>query len=162
MGARGDVRPYRLPPHRRAAVPAHVGPARVLLVPAAQGRVAVTLAERVLAGETALLDEETLLGYVQPQRWFGAKSGDVAHATVLDTAVLRGEAPLLVSALTEIRFHTGTHQTYQLLLGLRPADDGWDGETIAEREAFVVYDAAADPQLSRELVELMRSEATLE
>jgi maltokinase len=121
----------------------------------------VTLAERVLAGETALLDEETLLAYVQPQRWFGAKSEDVAHATVLDTAVLRGEAPLLVSALTEIRFHTGTHQTYQLLLGLRPAEDAWAGDAIDEREGFVVYDAPADSELSRELVELMRSEATL-
>jgi trehalose synthase-fused probable maltokinase len=122
----------------------------------------VTLAERVLAGETTLLDEETLLGYVQPQRWFGAKAGDVAHATVLDTAVLRDESPLLVTALTEIRFHTGTHQTYQLLLGLRPARDGWDGEAIAEREESVVYDAPADPELAGELIELMRTEATRE
>jgi maltokinase len=121
----------------------------------------VTLAERVLAGERELLDEETLLGYVQPQRWFGAKGEDVAHATVLDTAVLRGEDPLLVTALTEIRFHTGTHQTYQLLLGLRRSDDAWDGDAIAEREGFVVYDAPADPELARELVELMRTEATL-
>ena len=122
----------------------------------------MTLAERVLAGETALLDEETLLGYVRPQRWFGAKAGDVAHATVLDTAVLRGEPPLLVSALTEIRFHTGTHQTYQLLLGLRRADEGWGGDVIADREGFFVYDGAADPELSRELVELMRKGATRE
>jgi trehalose synthase-fused probable maltokinase len=122
----------------------------------------VTLAERVLAGERALLDEETLLAYVQPQRWFGAKSEDVAHASVLDTAVLRSEPPLLVTALTEIRFHTGTHQTYQLLLGLRPADEGWDGDVIAEREGFVVYDGPADSELSRELVELMRAEATRE
>jgi maltokinase len=121
----------------------------------------VTLAERVLAGERALLDEDTLLGYVQPQRWFGAKAEDVAHATVLDTAVLRSESPLLVTALTEIRFHTGTHQTYQLLLGLQPADGGWGGDVIAEREEWVVYDAPADPQLARELVELMRTEATL-
>ena len=121
----------------------------------------MTLPERVLAGETEVLDEETLLAYVQLQRWFGAKAEDVAHAAVLDAAVLRGEVPLLVSALTETRFHTGTHQTYQLLLGLRPADDGWRGGTIAEREGFVVYDAPSDPELARELVELMRSEATL-
>ena len=121
----------------------------------------MTLPERVLAGETEVLDEETLLAYVQLQRWFGAKAEDVAHAAVLDAAVLRGEVPLLVSALTETRFHTGTHQTYQLLLGLRPADDGWRGGTIAERDGVAVYDAPSDPELARELVELMRSEATL-
>ena len=71
----------------------------------------MTLPERVLAGETEVLDEETLLAYVQLQRGFGAKAEDVAHAAVLDAAVLRGEVPLLVSALTETRFHTGTHQT---------------------------------------------------
>jgi hypothetical protein len=69
----------------------------------------MTLAQRVLAGERALVDEETLLAFVQRQRWFGAKAEDVAHATVLDTAVLRTESPLLVTALTEIRFHAGTH-----------------------------------------------------
>jgi trehalose synthase-fused probable maltokinase len=118
----------------------------------------VTLAERALAGERALLDEDTLLGFVQGQRWFGAKAEDVAHATVLDTAVLRTESPLLVTALTEIRFHTGRHQTYQLLLGLRPQEEGWDDGVIAEAEGSVVYDALADPELARALVRLLGDE----
>src|SRR5918999_1421293 len=150
MGARGDVWTDGLPADRRPAVPADARPAWVLLVPAEAGN--VTLAERALAGERALLDEETLLGFVQRQRWFGAKSEDVAHATVLDTAVLRTESPLLVTALTEIRFHTGTHQTYQLLLGLRPQEEGWHDGVIAEAEGSVVYDALGDPELASELV----------
>ena len=36
--ARGDARPHALPAHRRAAVPAHAGPARLVLVPAQGGR----------------------------------------------------------------------------------------------------------------------------
>ena len=118
----------------------------------------MTLAQRVLAGERTLVDEETLLDFVQRQRWFGAKAEDVAHATVLDTAVLRSEWPLLVTALTEIRFHPGTHQTYQLLLGLRPQDQGWGEGVIAEAEGSIVYEALADPELARELVRLLGDE----
>jgi maltokinase len=80
---------------------------------------------------------------------------------VLNSAVLRTQPPFLVSALLEIRFHAGTHELYQLLLGFRPAGEGWDAGVIAEADGWVAYDALADPALARELVHLVRAGTSL-
>jgi maltokinase len=101
--------------------------------------------------------EERLMDFVLRQRWFGAKSRDVAHVTVVAAPVVRTVAPLLAIAISEIRFHAGTHETYQLPLGFRPASEGWSDEPIGEVDGWVAYDALADPVLARELVQLMRT-----
>ncbi len=111
--------------------------------------------------ELDLLDEETLREFVGGQRWFGSKAREIAHAHVVDSTVVRTEVPRLVCAVAEIRFHPGTHDLYQLLLGSRPAEDGWEGETIAALAGWVVYDALDDPALARELLHLMRAETTI-
>jgi maltokinase len=80
---------------------------------------------------------------------------------VLNSAVLRTQPPFLVSALLEIRFHAGTHELYQLLLGFRPAGEGWDAGVIAEADGWVAYDALADPALAHELVHLVRAGTSL-
>ena len=51
----------------------------------------------------------------------------------------------------EIRFAPGTHQLYQLLLGYRPADEGWEDEVVGEVDGQVVYDALVDPALARDV-----------
>jgi trehalose synthase-fused probable maltokinase len=79
--------------------------------------------------------ERDLIDFVTSQRWFGSKSREVTHATVIDRAELR---PGLELQLIEIRFDTGTHETYQLL-----TDEGG-------------FDAIGDPQQVRELVSMMR------
>ena len=107
------------------------------------------------------LGEDALRGYVLERRWFGAKSRDVSTLTVLSVIAARRISPLYAIALVETRFDTGTHETYQLPLGFRPADEGWSEEVIGEVEGWTVYDAAADPQLARELVHLMRKGETL-
>jgi maltokinase len=117
--------------------------------------------ERVRAGDLDFLEERELLDFVERQRWFGAKAQEVTHARPIVTAVVRTEPPLLVSALVEIRFHAGTHDLYQLLLGFRPADSDWNEAVIATADGWTVYDALADPLLARELVQLMRSGNTL-
>jgi maltokinase len=119
------------------------------------------IADRVRAGDLGFLEERDLLDFVARQRWFGSKSQEVTHARPTVVAVLRTEPPLLVSALVEIRFHAGTHDLYQLLLGFRPADDGWTSDVVAECDGWTAYDALADPVLARELVQLMRVESTL-
>ena len=68
-------------------------------------------------------DEQALIDYVTQQRWYGAKSRDVAHAQVLDSVVLRTAEPQFALALVEMRYDTGAHDIYQLLYSLR-------GETI--------------------------------
>jgi maltokinase len=117
--------------------------------------------QRVVAGDLAFLEERVLLDFVKSQRWFGAKAQEVTHAQILDASTLRSEPPLLATALAEIRFHAGTHELYQLLLGFRPRDSGWRAGTIADVDGWIVYDALDDPGLTQELVRLIRAETTM-
>ena len=63
----------------------------------------------------ARYDERSLIDFVTAQRWFGSKTRAVTHARVIDQATVRDAEPQLAIALVEIRFDTGTHETYQLL-----------------------------------------------
>ncbi|HEV8603554.1 MAG TPA: phosphotransferase [Gaiellaceae bacterium] len=118
--------------------------------------------ERVRARDLGFLEERALTDFVRRQRWFGSKAHEITHARTVDAAVLRTEPPLMVSALVEIRFREGTHELYQVLLGFRPSNDDWDGETIAESDGWRIYDALVDPTLARELFHLMREQGSHE
>jgi maltokinase len=87
-------------------------------------------------------DEHELIEFVTSQRWFGSKTRAVAHSQVVDRLTLREDEPRLELLLVEIRFDTGTHETYQLL-----ADDS--------------LDALGDPRHVRELVHMIRSGAKM-
>ena len=76
------------------------------------------------------LEEERLREWFLPQRWFGSKASQVAQLNVLEAFTLREESPLLVLALVEVRFHPGTHETYQVPLGFRPAEEGWSERVL--------------------------------
>ena len=90
-----------------------------------------------------MTDEHELIDFVTRRRWYASKRRDVSHAQIVDRAVLRDGDPGLELLLVEIRFDTGTHETYQLI-----ADSGG-------------LDALADPRSVRELVSLMRQGAKL-
>jgi maltokinase len=113
-------------------------------------------------GELPIIDDEALEAFIVPQRWFGAKARGVVHIGVLDTVPLRLEEPLLASVLVEARFGPGTHEVYQLPVGLRPTADGWDQGVIAEAGGLTVYDALTDPDQARALLDLFRRDARLE
>ena len=104
------------------------------------------------------LDADVLGGYVAGQRWFGSKARERAGAHLVDTAVLRDAEPSLVLALLAVRFQPGTHELYQLPLGLRRREDGWPDVSIGESDGFTVYDGLADPALARELVHQIRAD----
>jgi maltokinase len=106
------------------------------------------------------IDEGELIAYVEPQRWFGSKTRELAHGTIVDSAVVRREDPLLVIALAELRFDTGTHETYQLVVGVRPDDENWSEDVIASLDGWTAYDGLGDAVLARELVHLIRGAAT--
>jgi maltokinase len=93
------------------------------------------------------------------QRWFGSKAREVASVEVAEAVTLRDEAPRLVLALVEARFGEGTHETYQVPLGMRPAAEGWSERVIGEEGGWTVYDALADPACGRDLLHRMRSGA---
>jgi maltokinase len=100
------------------------------------------------------LDPDALRGWVEQQRWYASKSRSVTHVDLLETAQLGAHPPLLVLALMQTGFATGTHELYQLPLGLRPVDDKpADTEVIAEHEGYAIYDALADPELGRALLD---------
>jgi maltokinase len=120
------------------------------------------LRSRIESGDLHFLDGLVLLGTIASQRWFGGKSKDVLDARVLDAAVTRGEPPILALAVVEVRYGLQTHDLYHLPLGFRPSSDGWTESVIAETEGWVAYDAIADPELARRMLELTRADAALE
>src|SRR5919106_349572 len=86
----------------------------------------------------AALPEERLHEWVLEQRWFASKAREVAQLNVLEAVTLREDAPLLVLALVEARFQTGTHELYQVPFGMRPAAAGWDERVIAVVDGWTV------------------------
>jgi maltokinase len=93
------------------------------------------------------VDEQALIDYVMRQRWYGAKSRTVMHASLLDSVVLRTTEPQLALALVELVYESGVHDIYQLLYALVDDELELDGLDL--------------PQLGRELVSAMRSGLTL-
>jgi maltokinase len=113
-------------------------------------------------GELPILDDQALEEFILPQRWFGSKARDVVHMGALDTIPLRLEEPVLASVLVETRFAPGTHEVYQLPVGVRPSGEGWEQGVIAEVDGHVLYDALTDPEHALTLLDLMRREERLE
>src|ERR671910_1290943 len=107
----------------------------------------------------SILEQDAFQEWIVEQRWFGSKAREVAQIEISECVPLREEPPQLALALVEARFGEGTHETYQVLLGFRPADEGWTDRVIAEAGGVTVYDALADPACGRELLHRMRSGA---
>jgi maltokinase len=103
------------------------------------------------------LEEERLRDWVVEQRWFGSKAQEVSQLNVLEAFTLRDESPQLVLALVEARFPSGTHEVYQVPIGIRPSDESWTERVISETPDLTFYDALADPAHARVLLHLMRS-----
>jgi maltokinase len=107
--------------------------------------------------DLSFLDQQALNEWIVGQRWFASKTREVSAIEIVDRVTLREDSPVFVLCLVEARFPTGTHETYQVPLGLRPVDEGWDKRVIAEAGGWTVYDALADPAAGRELLHRMRS-----
>jgi predicted trehalose synthase len=95
------------------------------------------------------MDERTLIEYVTQQRWYGSKSRAVSHSEVLDTVTIRQAEPQLTLALVEMRFDTGVHEIYQLLLSGSADSRTFDG-------------LAEDAGIAREIVSAMRTGQSLQ
>jgi trehalose synthase-fused probable maltokinase len=87
-----------------------------------------------------MTDDSSLIEFITSQRWYGSKTREVGSATVVDRAQLRDD---LEVQLVEVRFETGTHETYQLLV---------DGTG---------FDALRHEANARVLLDLMRAGETL-
>jgi trehalose synthase-fused probable maltokinase len=104
-----------------------------------------------------VLDDQGLREWIAVQRWYASKSRAITGIEIVENVVLR-EEPLLLLALAQTRFATGTHELYQLLLTLRPdsAERG-DRAVIANVDGCEVRDALADPSQATELLVRIRS-----
>src|SRR4051812_38216927 len=107
--------------------------------------------------DLSTLDQQALNDWIVAQRWFASKTREVSQIEIVDSVTLREESPVLLLCLVEARFPAGTHEIYQVPLGLRPAGEGWTERVIAESGGWTVYDALADPAAGRELLHRMRS-----
>jgi maltokinase len=104
------------------------------------------------------LAEEELREFVLAQRWYGSKSDEVAHVRAVDAFPLREDGePLLAVAVVETRFQTGTHELYNLPVGMRRGRGGF-----ASADGWSAFDALEDETLVRELVELIRAQEVVE
>jgi trehalose synthase-fused probable maltokinase len=119
------------------------------------------LASSLAAGDTSFLPEDALQEWLPTQRWFASKSQQLAGVGVTDAVMVRDESPLLVLALLTARFTPGTQELYQVPIGLRPVDEGWDEGVICQAGGWVLYDAFTDPALARELPRLMAASVSL-
>ena len=68
----------------------------------------------------ALDEESCAMG--RSQRWYASKARHVAGIEIVESITLRDD-PLLLLALVQTRFATGTHELYQLPLALRSAGE---------------------------------------
>jgi maltokinase len=101
------------------------------------------------------LGGESLRDWVSHQRWYASKSRSIAALDIVESLTLRDD-PLLLLALVQTRFATGTHELYQLPLGLRPLSELADSpDSIVRGEEWTVYDAVSDPAQARELLRRM-------
>jgi trehalose synthase-fused probable maltokinase len=106
------------------------------------------------------IDVEALRDWVEEQRWYASKSRHVTSVELIEAATLREAPPQLVITLLQTGFATGTHELYQLPLGLRPAGEEGPG-TIAETPEWTVYDALTEPEHGRELLRQIDAQAEL-
>jgi maltokinase len=109
--------------------------------------------------DLAALDEAALTEWLLDRRWFGSKARDVAQLNVLDVVPIHEGPPALAAALVEARFPGGTHDVYQLVLGMRP--EGFDEAVVARVDGITVYDAFADPDACDLLGGLLRDGAEI-
>jgi maltokinase len=107
--------------------------------------------------DLAALDEERLADWLLDRRWFGSKARDVASIHVLDVVAIHDGPPALSTALVEARYPGGTHDVYQLVLGV--GADGFDEAVVDEVGGLSVYDAFADPRACDLLGGLLRDGA---
>ncbi|HWD63726.1 MAG TPA: phosphotransferase [Solirubrobacteraceae bacterium] len=101
----------------------------------------------------ALLDCPHLRDWITKQRWYASKTRPVTGIDIVEEIPLRRQ-PTLVLALAQARFAQGTHELYQLPLGVarRDEESSIPATPIGETDELVAYDAVLDPVHARELL----------
>jgi len=120
---------------------------------------ATDLVTALRAGDTTALPEGELAAWTERQRWFASKARDVGEFHVLDVVAVRDGDPLVAIVVLEARFGAGTHELYQLPIGVRPQEEGWADGVICTGGGYVVYDALTDPAGNAAIAERLGANA---
>ena len=110
-----------------------------------------------------LLDLEHLREWVQDQRWYASKSRAITNLEVVESVVL-SEDPILLLALVQTGFATGTHEIYQLPLELQTPDRHGNpaADAVAHTEELSFHEAFRDSHQAGELLRRMEAGDTIE
>jgi trehalose synthase-fused probable maltokinase len=103
------------------------------------------------------VDHDALRDWLVEQRWFASKANRVAGLEIAEAIPLREESPVFVIAFVEARFPAGTHELYQVPVGVLRSYKGSSEPVVSSGGGFTVYDALDDPAYGRELLRHMRS-----
>jgi maltokinase len=118
--------------------------------------------QSMAAGDLSAIDVEALGAWVEHQRWYASKSRHVTGVELAESIVLTDEPPVLVLALLQTRFSTGTHELYQLPLGVSGSGEVAQEDGILADREWAVYDALPVPQHARELLRRIEVSETIE
>ena len=112
-----------------------------------------------LAFRPELLRESELLEFVRGSAG-SAPSRSTSPACGSSTRRRCGaEPPALVDTLVEVRYPAGTHDLYQMIVGVRE-EGASEGDEIAAADGLTSYDAFADLAFARELMNRLRDGTT--
>ena len=113
--------------------------------------------------------ERALGAYIARQRWAGAHGRTVESTAVVDAAVIRMAAPILLHTLTAVTYTDGATVRYVLPLGVREPGDALAERApefvipwVNARTPMLLYDAVGDAAYIEWLLDAIREERVLE
>ncbi|MHB1860316.1 MAG: phosphotransferase [Solirubrobacteraceae bacterium] len=115
----------------------------------------------------AELTAQELGGWMLLQRWFAGKASELGEVSVIDAVPLPGDGEPLIVAIVEIRSPAGTHDLYQLALGVVLGRSYVSGDGVPARapliaqDGAVVYDALTDELQVKRLTGLIAAQRTV-
>jgi maltokinase len=107
------------------------------------------------------VSSQALADWMLAQRWFGAKARELGHIAILDAVLISdAEQPLLL-LIVEVRAPAGTHDLYQLPVGVAPsAREPLPGQ-ICEQDGVALYDALGDERQTAKLGQMIAAQAVV-
>ena len=117
------------------------------------------LETRLLTGDPELLDEDALAAFISERRWYGARERSLTDVAIVHTVPISDD-PVLVVALVDVTFQTGTSERYQLLLGIRDTD-GPTESSLWTLDSQEVYEALEDPRRAGVLIDRLAEGAAI-
>jgi trehalose synthase-fused probable maltokinase len=108
------------------------------------------------------VSEERLGEWMREQRWFAGKAREPGPVAILDAIPIVDKDDPLLALIVESRAAAGTHDLYQVLVGVGSAGAGAAREEICSQGEASIYDALTDAQQTARLGQLIAGDASVE